>query len=154
MVEFKYLRILILNSKNLPIYEFKYRPIYEYNLQCTNLTRTYSLEDTFARRLKDVLKTFLQDVLKTVWRCPKDVLKTSWRRLEDVWQRRIYWSWSRRLKNVLSRALKTKTKDVFKKSSGRLHQEECLLGRVYYILNAKYFAKWKVSIKMVWCMRK
>ena len=27
--------------------------------------------------------------------------KTSWRRLEDVWPRRIYWSWSRRLEDVL-----------------------------------------------------
>ena len=27
-------------------------------------------------------------------------MKTSWRRLEDVWPRRIYWSWPRRLEDV------------------------------------------------------
>ena len=94
------------------------------------------------RRLQNVLKTFLQDVLKTSWKC---LSNTSWRCLEDVLKtydqdeyiglgqdvlktpsedvcvRWIYSSWSRRL-------LKTKTKDVFKTSSRRLHQGECLLG--------------------------
>ena len=40
------------------------------------------LEDVFARRLDEVLKTF-------------------WRRLEDLCPRRIYWSWPRRLEDVL-----------------------------------------------------
>ena len=31
----------------------------------------------------------------------KDVLKMPWRRLEEVWPRRIYWSWSRHLEDVL-----------------------------------------------------
>ena len=53
------------------------------------------------RRLEDVLKTFVQDVLKTSWR----ILA---RRLEDVWPRRMYWSWPRHLEDVL----KTKT-DIF-----------------------------------------
>ena len=43
-------------------------------------------------RCLDVLKTFLQDVLKTSWRRLEDV---------DVWPGRIYWSWSRRLQDVL-----------------------------------------------------
>ena len=46
-----------------------------------------------------------QDVLKMSWRLfcktPKDVLNTSWKRLEDVWPRRIYCSWSRRICDVL-----------------------------------------------------
>ena len=86
------------------------------------------LEDvlkTSWKRLEDILRTFLQDVLKmfqwslgnTSWRRLENVLttswrrmpkmnmlvliKTSWRKLEHVWPRRIYWSWSRRLENVL-----------------------------------------------------
>ena len=79
------------------------------------------------RRLEDVLKTFLQDVLKpywrrlckTPWRSLENVLKTSWKCLEDVlarrlenvlktssedvWLRRIYWSWPRRLEDVFWR---------------------------------------------------
>ena len=157
MVEFKYLRILILNSKNLRIYEFKYRPIYEYNLQITNLTRTYSLEDAFARHLKNVLKTFLQDFLKMFWRCfcktswrrmaKTNMLvltNTSWRRLEDVF-------WRRRAKANIFVLIKTSWRglqDVFwrrrrKTSSGRLHQDECLLGFIlllfWYILRTDIF---------------
>ena len=48
----------------------------------------------------------------------ENVLKTS---SEDERLRRTYSSWWRRL-------LKTKTKDIFKSSSRRLHQDECLLG--------------------------
>ena len=94
----------------------------------------------------------LEDVLKTSWRCLEDVSKTSWRCLEDIWPRRKYWSWPRRLEDVFKtssedvrlgehirldqdvlktswrRLLKTKTKNVFKMSSRRLHQDECLLG--------------------------
>ena len=67
------------------------------------------LEDVFARRLKDVLKTSWKRLAKTSWRGLEDVLKTSWRRLEDVWPKRIYWSWSRRLEDVL----KTSFEDVW-----------------------------------------
>ena len=96
----------------------------------------------------------LEDVLKTSWKRLEDVLKTSWRRLKDIWPRQIYWSWPRRLEDVLktssedvrlrrtysswSRRLedvfKTSSEDederclqVFKTSSRRLHQDECLL---------------------------
>ena len=86
---------------------------------------------TSSKRLEDVLKTFyktswrhFQDedviarrvkyVLKTSWRClqnvlKKDVLKTFLQNvlktLEDVWPRRIYWSWSRRLEEFLETLL-------------------------------------------------
>ena len=112
------------------------------------------LENVLERRLEDVLKTFLQDVLRMSWRRLEDVfarrledvLKMSWKRLDDVLKtydqdeyigldqdvfklssedaciRWTYSSWSRCL-------LKTKTKNVFKPSSKRLHhQDECLLG--------------------------
>ena len=93
------------------------------------------LEDFFKtswRRLEDVLKTLLQDVMKTSWKRLEDVLarrlenvlKTS---SEDVRLRRTYSSWSRRL-------LKAKTKDLFKTSSRRLHQDECLLGCFHQII--------------------
>ena len=45
--------------------------------------------DIFARRL--------EVLLKTSWR---RFCKTSRRRFEDVWPRRKYWSWSRRLEEV------------------------------------------------------
>ena len=76
---------------------------------------------TFWRRLEVVLKTSkkrLEDVLKTYGKdeyidLDQDVLKTSSKTSsENVWLRRTYSSWSRRL-------LKTKTKDVFKTSSSR-----------------------------------
>ena len=115
------------------------------------------LEYVFARRLEDVLKTSSRCLAKTSWRCLKDVLKKSWKCLEDVlarrlenvlkvvfktsWSRRIYWSWLRRLERLMTEAnlfflmktswkrfLKTKTKDVFKTSSRRLHEDEYLLG--------------------------
>ena len=63
--------------------------------------------------LENVLKISLQEVLKMSWwhTAKTNILvltKTSWRRL-----------------------LKTKTKDVFKTSSRRLHQDECLLGKLF-----------------------
>ena len=74
------------------------------------------LENLFVRRLEDVLKTF--------WRRLENVFKTSWRRMtktnilvliktssEEVWVRRIYSSWWRRLQK--------KMKDVFKTPSSR-----------------------------------
>ena len=54
-----------------------------------------------SKRLEDVLKMSWRRFCKTSWRRLEDVLKTSWRRLEDVWPRRIYWSWPRRLEDVL-----------------------------------------------------
>ena len=83
----------------------------------TRYTSWKSLEDIFARRVEDVLKRFLQDflrtfsqdVLKTSWRRLEVVLKTSWRHLQDVWPRRIYWSWSRRLEDVF----KTSSQDLW-----------------------------------------
>ena len=76
------------------------------------------LENILKISLQEVLKTSrrrLQNVLKMSWRhfCKTSCYgKTSWRRLEDVWPRRMYWSWPRRL-------LKMKTEDVFKTSSSR-----------------------------------
>ena len=99
----------------------------------------------FWRRLEDVLKMYWRRFCKTSWRRLEDILKTSWRCLEDVWPRRMYWSWPRRLQDILKtssedvrlrrtyssswrRLLKTKTKDVFKTSLRLFHQDECLLG--------------------------
>ena len=91
--------------------------------------------------------------------------KTSWKRLEDVWPRRLFglhqdvleMSWRRLLKtyelgeyfrlyqDVLKmswrRLLKTKTKDVFKTSLRRLHQDECLLGYVVNGFRLQLFTK-------------
>ena len=110
------------------------------------------LEDVLARRLEDVLKR-LEDIFRTSWGRLEDALKTLleddlktfWKRLEDVWPRRIHWSWPRRLEDVL----KTSSEDVWlrriysswsrrledgfwrqrrKTSSRCLHQDECLVG--------------------------
>ena len=77
---------------------------------------------TFWRHLEDVLARRLEDVLKTSWSlmAKTSILvlnKTSWRR-----------------------PLKTKTKDVFKTSSRRLHQNECLLGIEYF---SKFFRSFR-----------
>ena len=113
---------------------------------------------TSCRRLEDVLKTFLQDVLKTSWGrfgkmswiCLEDVLKTlwrriakanilvltktSWRRLEDVfWRRMTKAIIFVLIKTSWRRLLKTKTKDVFKTSSRRLYQDECLVKRRLFL---------------------
>ena len=107
-------------------------------LQNVLTTSSRCLEDVFAGRLEEVFKK----ILKTCWQV---VLKTSWRRLEnvlktygqdeyigldqgflktsseDVWLRRIYPSWSRRLEDVFWRRRR-------KTSSRRLHQDKYLLG--------------------------
>ena len=58
------------------------------------------------RSFEDVLKR----LSKTSSRCLQDVLKNVFaRRLEDVWPRAIYWSWSRRLEDVL----KTSSEDAW-----------------------------------------
>ena len=75
------------------------------------------LEDIFARGLEDVLKTSwrrLENVLKTSWRRLEDVLKTYGQdeyigldqdvlktSSEDVWLRRIFFSWSRHPEDIL-----------------------------------------------------
>ena len=91
------------------------------------------LPDIFARRLENVLKTF--------WRPFEDILA---RRHEDIWLRRLYWSWPRRLEDVLKTSSEDvclrrtyspwsrRLEDVFWRwrrntSSRRLHQDECLL---------------------------
>ena len=104
-------------------------------------------------RLENILKIFLQEVLKTPWKCLENVFarrlenffktswkliamtnilvltKTSWRNLEGVFRRSITKANIFVLiKTSWWRLLKTKTKDVFKTSSKRLHQEECLVG--------------------------
>ena len=103
------------------------------------------LEDVFERHLEDVLARRqlkmswrrLQIVLKTSWRRLQnvktffqEVSKTSWRRMaktnklvltktfpEDVWLRRIYSSWSKRLEDVFWRRRRktssTRLQDVF-----------------------------------------
>ena len=65
----------------------------------------------------------LEDVLNTFWRRLEDVLKVSVLKTssEDIWLRRIYLSWSRRLEDVL----KTSSED---EDERRLHQDECLVG--------------------------
>ena len=94
-------------------------------IRLENILNT-SFKEVWKMFLQDVLKTSWQDVLKMSWRglenvlnkswrrisktniwvlIDQDVFNTSWRRLEDVWLRRIYSSWSRRL------------------------QDECLVGR-------------------------
>ena len=82
-------------------------------------------------RLQNILKASLQDVLKMFWRrfCRRledvlarrveVVLKTSWRRLEDVWPRRIYRSWSRLLEDVFWRRMTTANMFVLIKTSWR-----------------------------------
>ena len=99
---------------------------------------------TSSKRLEDVLKIYWKRFCKTSWRRHENVLKTSWqerrlegilkmswRSLKDIWPRRIYWSWPRRLEDVLKtssedvRLRRTysswsrRLKDVFKTSSSR-----------------------------------
>ena len=117
------------------------------SLQDVLKTSWRCLEDVFQdvlkmfwRRLEDisqdVLKMcwrYLEDVFKTSWRRLEDVLKTSWKRLEDVLKtssedvrlRRTYSSWSRRLEDVFWRQRR-------KTSSRRFHQDECLLGCMFW----------------------
>ena len=110
------------------------------------------------RRLEDVLRT---DVFKTSSGRLQDLVIC----LEDVWPRRLCWSWTRLLEDALkvssedvwvkriysswSRCLEASSEGVFwrqrrKTSSRRLHQDECLLGiffrkkaNVYYKLERK-----------------
>ena len=106
-------------------------------------------------RLENILKISLQDVLKMSWRRLEGALNRSWRRLEDVLktydQNKYNWSWPKRLKDVLKssfeevRLRRTYSSwwrhpdDVFwrrrrKTSSGRLHQNKCLLGGLPFLI--------------------
>ena len=109
------------------------------------------LQDVFARRLEDVLKTSWRRLGKTSWRCLEDVfarrledvLKTSWRRLEDVWTRRIYWSWPRRLEDVwlirIYSSSSRRLEDVFwrrrRKTSSRRLQDVFIKTNVCWVSN-------------------
>ena len=112
------------------------------------------------RPFGDVFKTSWRRLGKTSWRRLENVLKTSWRRLEDVWPRGIYWSWSRRLQDVLKTSSEDEwlrriysswsrcLEDVLKMSfedvdERRLHQDECLLG--YICLVGGRFNHFKVA---------
>ena len=81
----------------------------------------------FSRRLKDVLKTSWQDVLRTTWRRLGKVLKTSWRRMSKTNILVLTKTSWRRLKGVFWRR---KTKANIFVLKRRLHQDECLLGRL------------------------
>ena len=108
---------------------------------------------TSGRRLQNVLKMLLQDVLKKSSKRLEDVLKTSWKRLEDVFEKYGQDEYTGLDRDVLKtswkRFLKTKTKDVFKTSSRRLHRGECLLG--YYLIILILLC-WKMS-PMFACFR-
>ena len=88
------------------------------------------------KSLQDVLKTFLQDVLKTSWRRFEDVLKTSWRRMTKTnILALIKTSWGL-LEDVFWRRMsKVNIFVLIKTSSSCLHQEECLLGKIYAVYN-------------------
>ena len=119
------------------------------------------LEDvlkTSLKRLEDVLKMSwrhfsrrFEDVPKTSWRCLEDVLETSSNHLEDIltwrlkevlktscedlWPRRIFWSWPRRLEDVFwRRNTKVNLFALIKTSWRRLHQDKCLLGYLFIIM--------------------
>ena len=83
------------------------------------------LPKTSSRRLQDVFLKRLQDVFKTS-------SKRLPRRLQDVFVRRLAIMSSRCLQYVfkmcLQYVLQLCLQDVFKTSSVRLHQDECLLG--------------------------
>ena len=103
---------------------------------------------TFRRRLEYVFKAFWRLFCKTSWNGLEDVLKTSWRRLEDVRPRQIYWSWPKRLEDVLKASSEDvklrqtysswsrRLEEVFwrrrwKTSSRWLHQDESFSNRIH-----------------------
>ena len=83
------------------------------------------------RRLKDVFKTYLQYVfLKRLENVFKTTSKRLSRRIQDIFKTCLQHVFQLCLQDVKT-SWKTKkcyTKDVFKASSIRLHQGECLLG--------------------------
>ena len=113
-----------------------FHSVYSFCLCLEDKTSWRCFCNTSWRRLEDVFKTSWNRLGKTSWRHLEDVFKMSWKCLQDVWPRRIYWSWPRRLEDVLETSsedvwvrqiysswsrglLKTKKKDVFKRSSSR-----------------------------------
>ena len=117
------------------------------------------LESVLKISLQDVLKMSerrLQNVLKTSLRCFEELLKASrrrlnkmsWKCLEDVLKtygqdeyigiENVFW----RRKAKANIFLKKKTKDVFKTSSMRLHQDECLLDYFTEHLSLTTFVLW------------
>ena len=117
------------------------------------------------RCIEYVLARCLEGVFKTSWRRLEDVLKTFWERFElsktygqdqyialdqdvlktssaDVWLSRVL------MKTSWRRLLKTKTKDVFKTSSRRLHQDECLLDDILWSQISKYLG-WGIELLVI-----
>ena len=99
------------------------------------------LEDVFKtslKRLEDLLKAFLQDVLKRFSKRLQNVLKTSWQDEYIGLDQDVFWRGKAKvnifvfIKTSWRRLLKTKTKDVFKTSSRRLHQDEYFQGSFQY----------------------
>ena len=80
-------------------------------------------EDVSARRLEDVLKTYGQDKYIGLG---QDALKTSWKRLLKTYELGEYICL---YQDVLKTSSEDEDKDVFKTSSRRLHEDECLLGK-------------------------
>ena len=80
------------------------------------------LEDvlnTSLKRLDDVLRRF-EDVLKRFWKSLEDFLNMTSKRLEDVLKTwRVYWSWSRRIENVLWRHMNKENIFVLMKTPWR-----------------------------------
>ena len=112
---------------------------------------------TSSKRLQDMSSTRLQ-------RNNFTSSMTYWRSLEDVWPRRIYWSWPRRLEDMFWRRkakanifvfIKTswrRLEDVFwrrrrRTSSRRLHQDDCLLGYVTLWIKI-YFWIFTILVKL------
>ena len=133
-----------------------------------NVLKT-SLEDVLKmswRRLEDIFARRLENVLKTPWRRMTKtnilvLIKTSWRRFEDVfWRRMCKVNIFVLIKTSWRRLLKTKTKDVFKTSSRRLHQDECLLGHLRVAaseankqLDWNHTSAWVFSCKFAACFQ-
>ena len=118
-------------------------------------------------RLENVLKMSWRHLSKTSWRWFEDIFKTSWRYLQnvfktsskrledvykyirledvlkkssgDVWLRWMHTSW------LWRRLLKTKTYDVFKTSSRRIHQTYSC--GVQFISWKYYYWKRSISIQ-------
>ena len=127
------------------------------------------LGKTSWRCLEDVLKTFLQDVLKTFWRRIEDVLtkydrdnyigldqdvfRTLWRGLLKTYEEGKYIRLDRYVfKTSSRRLLKTKTKDIFKMSSRRLHQDEWLLGYLIFSETVCHISHFLVYFCYLWAM--
>ena len=108
----------------------------------------------------------LEGVLKMSWKRLENVLKTSWRRLgkmsgrsledvrktpsvflENVWPRRIYWSWSRRLEDVFWRRMsKVNILVLIKTSSRRRKAFSGRLQDVFIKMNVCWEARWNLLL--------